>query len=70
MKWTKEDHRADPAGEYRQVTKLFLAPDRIPSGAHFFRIDGWLVAVIVSDAVKDAMERVGCKGAKFIALPT
>lgn len=70
MKWTKEDHRADLAGQYRQVTKLVLAPGAVPSDAHFFRVEGWSVALLVSEAVKVAMERVGCVGAKFIELPT
>lgn len=70
IKWTKEDHRADLAGQYRQVTKFTLALDAVPSDAHFFRVEGWLVALVVSDAVRQAMERVGCVGAKFIELPT
>ncbi|WP_437293712.1 imm11 family protein [Sorangium sp. So ce426] len=70
VKWTKHDHRADLAGQYRQVTKLVLATDAIPADAHFFRVEGWLVALIVSEAVKEAMERVGCLGAKFLELPT
>lgn len=66
IKWTKQDHRADLAGQYRQVTRLVLDPGAIPADAHFFRVEGWLVALIVSEAVKEAMERVGCLGAKFI----
>ncbi len=68
LKWAAQDHRADLAGQYRQVTRLVLDRTAVPSDAHFSRIDGWHVALIVSDAVKDAMERVGCTGAKFIAL--
>jgi hypothetical protein len=70
IKWTKQDHRADLAGQYRQVTKLVLAPDAVPADAHFFRVEGWDVALIVSEALKEAMERVSCFGAKFIELPT
>ncbi len=66
MKWTKEDHRADLAGSYRQVTKLVLDADAVPPDAHFFRIKGWEIALIVSETVKHAMERVGCLGAEFI----
>ena len=66
IKWTKQDHRADLAGKYRQGTKLTVDPSAIPPGAHFFRIEGWRVALIVSEEVKEAMERVGCVGAKFI----
>jgi hypothetical protein len=68
IKWTKLDHRADLAGQYRQVTRLALARDAIPADAHFFRIEGWLVALVVSERVKKAMERVGCFGAQFLEL--
>jgi len=65
IKWTAQDHRADLAGQYRQVTKLILDEAAIPVDAHFFRVEGWLVALIVSEQVKDAMERAGCRGARF-----
>ncbi len=68
IKWTERDHRADLAGQYRQVTKLTLVASAIPADAHFFRIDGWTVALVVSEVVKTAMESVGCLGAKFIEL--
>ncbi|WP_408022408.1 imm11 family protein [Sorangium sp. Soce836] len=64
-KWTERDHRADLAGQYRGVTKLRIEPANVPNDAHFFRIEGWLVALIVSDSVKLAMEQIGCRGAKF-----
>lgn len=70
IKWTKDDYRADLAGQYRQVTKLVLDPTSVPVNAHCFRVEGWLVALIVSEEVKEAMESVGCMGAKFIALQT
>jgi hypothetical protein len=66
MKWTSQDHRADLAGQYRQVTRLVLDPTSVPPDAHFFRVDGWLVALIVSEDVKRGIERAGCTGAKFI----
>ncbi len=31
-----------------------------------FRVEGWLVALIVSEPVKEAMEQIGCFGAKFV----
>lgn len=70
LKWTIHDHRADLAGQYRQVTKLVLDRNAIPSDAHFFRIKDWEIALIVSETLKDAMEHVGCYGAKFIELET
>lgn len=68
IKWTKQDHRADLAGQFRQVTRLVLAPGVIPLDAHFFRIGGWSVALVVSEVVKEAMESTGCLGAKFTEL--
>lgn len=66
MKWTTNDHRADLAGQYRMVTNLKVLPAAIPDDAHVFRIEGWLVALIVSEPVKVAMEKAGCFGAKFV----
>lgn len=64
--WTERDHRADLAGQYRQVTRLVLARDSIPSNAHFFRVARWPIALIVSGSTKAEMERTGCLGAKFM----
>lgn len=69
-RWTAQDHRADLAGQYRQMTKLVLDASAIPNEAHFFRVEGWLIALIVSEKVKIAMEAAGCRGAKFTELPT
>lgn len=68
IKWTKDDHRADLAGQYRQITRLRLDTDAIPEDADLFLIESWRVALIVSDVVKDAMEHAGCLGAKFAAV--
>jgi hypothetical protein len=65
MKWTEKDHRADLAGQYRMVTKLKIDGRQVPADAHFFRIEGWPIALIISEQVKSAMETTGCLGAKF-----
>lgn len=65
-RWTTEDARPDLAGQYHHISPLVVDPRRIPEDAHFFRVEAWLVGLIVSDAVKAAMERAGCAGAKFI----
>jgi hypothetical protein len=70
IKWAKQDHRADLAGQYRQITRLVLDTAMIPADARFFRMEGWPVQLVVSADVKEAMEAVGCFGAKFIELPT
>jgi hypothetical protein len=68
IKWTKDDHRSDLMGAYRQVTNLVLDRVRIPADAHFFRVGGWVVALIVSEAVKTAIERLSVTGTKFDAV--
>lgn len=69
IKWTEHDHRADLAGQYRQITKLVLNRNAIPSNAEVFRIEGSFVELMVSEAVKEAMERTGCLGAAFTEIP-
>lgn len=66
IKWTEKDHRADLAGDYRSVTRLRVDGTRIPEGAHIFRIERWLIGVVVSEVMKAAMEEAGCLGAKFL----
>lgn len=66
VKWTKDNHRADLAGQYRMVTKLRLDETKIPHDSHVFRVHGWTIALVVSEAVKVGMEAVGCVGAKFV----
>lgn len=68
IKWTIQDHRPDLAGQYRQITRLVLDAAAIPADAQFFRIEGSLVELVVSGDVKEAMESVGCLGAKFTPL--
>ncbi len=65
LKWTEKDERPDLLGSYRQITQLRVNFARIPPSTNVFRIQGWEVALVVSEDVKREMERVGCKGAKF-----
>ena len=65
IKWTSKDHRPELVGQYRMVTNLAIDPRKVPPDAHFFRVLGWSIALIVSQAVKEVMERTGCLGAKF-----
>lgn len=65
-KWTAHDHRSDLVGQYRMVTNLKVVADALPGDAHVFRLDAWLVALIVSERVKESMEAAGCFGARFV----
>lgn len=68
VKWTKQDHRSDLAGQYRQITRLVLDAAAIPADTHLFRIEGSLVELVVSETLKQRMEAVGCLGAQFVEL--
>lgn len=64
-KWTEQDYRSDLAGQYRQVTKLHIDYSAVPNDAYIFRVEGWLISLLVSEEIKYAMEGVGCLGAVF-----
>jgi hypothetical protein len=53
-RWMPHDGRPDRMGSYRMVTQLAIDPERAPGDV--FRVDGWEVALIVSDAVRSALE--------------
>jgi hypothetical protein len=57
----------NPAKEdgYSIVTRLMVDPARI-RGQQLFRVKGWDVPLIVSDAVKAAMETVPQHGVRFV----
>ena len=63
--WGPEDGEPDRIGEYQNVRGLKVDPEKI-GGAHIFRPWGWLVVLIVSEHVKQAMEAEGITGIKFI----
>jgi hypothetical protein len=53
-KWKAHDRRPDRMGSYRMVTRLAIDPERAPGDV--FRIEGWEVALVVSDAIRAALE--------------
>ncbi len=65
LKWTKNDHRADLAGQYRQVTKLRIDP-KLVDDCDVFRLWGWEVALIVSERVQRAFIDHGISGIHFV----
>ncbi len=64
MWWTEAEGRPDLLGEPRMISKLVLDRDRA-EGHHFFRLEGWSVALIVSDVVKKAFEKARVSGVAF-----
>ena len=63
--WLPEDDRPDRVGEYRNVSGLKVDPEKI-GDAHIFRPWGWLVVLIVSERVKQALEEEGITGIQFV----
>jgi hypothetical protein len=63
--WRPEDGEPDRVGEYKNVRGLKVDPSKI-GDANIFRPWGWLVVLIVSERVKQAMEEAGITGTKFI----
>ncbi|HEX8438777.1 imm11 family protein [Archangium sp.] len=62
--WTEEDGVPEKVGQYASVRDLRIDPAKV-GGAKVFRLDGWDVALIVSEDIKVALERVGTLGVKF-----
>ncbi len=49
--------------QFDSLDRVLIATS--PPDTHAFRIARWNIAVIVSEVMKDAMVRAGCKGATF-----
>lgn len=62
--WQPEDGQPDKVGEYRSVYGLRIDPTRVGT-AQVFRPWGWPVALLVSEALKEALERARATGVKF-----
>ncbi|MFY0583053.1 imm11 family protein [Cystobacter fuscus] len=62
-RWKPEDGAPERVGEYRVVERMRIDPSRV-DGARFFRTWGWPV-LVVSEDLKQAMEKEGITGTKF-----
>ncbi|WP_225409275.1 imm11 family protein [Stigmatella hybrida] len=62
--WKPEDGQPDRVGEYRAVHGMRIDPAKV-GDAKVFRPWGWTVALIVSEDIKEALERAGVTGVKF-----
>jgi hypothetical protein len=63
-KWTPEDGRPEKLGEYRDVRGMRVDPLHI-GDAKVFRPSGWVVALIVREELKDALDQMGATGTRF-----
>nr|WP_146210243.1 DUF1629 domain-containing protein [Vitiosangium sp. GDMCC 1.1324] len=62
--WTPEDGVPEKTGQYFSVYGLRIDPTQV-GGVHLFRPWGWEIALIVSESIKEAMQRPGVTGARF-----
>ena len=62
--WKPEDDRPDKLGQYRSVAGMRIDLTQV-GDATVFRTWGWDVALIVSEGIKAALERVKPTGVKF-----
>ncbi|NTX01880.1 MULTISPECIES: imm11 family protein [Myxococcus] len=62
--WTLEDGMPEKVGTYSSVSGMRIDTAKA-EGAKVFRTWGWTVALIVSEEIKEALERAGLTGAKF-----
>lgn len=63
-RWTHEDGLPDMVGQYASVRNLRIDKTKVGE-ARIFRPEGFHVALIVSEEIKDALERVGATGTRF-----
>lgn len=62
--WTPEDGVPEKVGQYMGVDRLRIDKQKV-GNAKVFRPEGWEVVLIVSEEIKDAMERLGTTGTRF-----
>jgi hypothetical protein len=63
-KWTEADRRPDKLGGYKMVWDLRIDAAKA-LGSHVFRVEGYDVAIIVSDVVHEALTRYNVSGIRF-----
>ncbi|WP_228558583.1 DUF1629 domain-containing protein [Myxococcus sp. AB056] len=62
--WKPEDGRPEKVGKYRGVSGMRIDPTKV-GGAKVSRTWGWTIALIVSENIKNALERAHVTGARF-----
>ena len=62
--WKPEHGEPEKVGQYRSVAGLRIDPTKA-EGARVFRPWGWSIALLVSEDVKDALEREHITGTRF-----
>ncbi len=62
--WTPEHGVPEKVGHYMGVDRLRIDKTKV-GDTKVFRPEGWEVALIVSEDIKDALERMGATGTRF-----
>ncbi|MDY7230500.1 imm11 family protein [Hyalangium rubrum] len=62
--WTHETGTPEMVGKYFSVRDMRIDKTKVGS-AKVFRPEGWTVVLIVSEEIKDALERMGATGTRF-----
>jgi hypothetical protein len=62
--WTHEDGVPHMVGQYFSVRDMRIDKAKV-GNARVFRPEGWEVVLIVSEEIKDALERMGATGTRF-----
>jgi hypothetical protein len=62
--WKPENGRPEKTGSYRAVHGLRIDPSKV-GDAKVFRPWGWLVVLLVSEEIREALERIRASGTKF-----
>lgn len=62
--WKAEDGRPEKVGQYRKVSGLRIDSSKV-GDARVFRTWGWSIVLIISEEIKNALERTEATGASF-----
>jgi hypothetical protein len=62
--WKPEDGRPERIGDYHYVAGLRIDPTEV-GDARVFRPKGWWIALIVSEDIQQALQRLGVTGTHF-----
>lgn len=62
--WQPEDGLPDKVGQYYAVDDLHIDTSKV-GNAKVFRPEGWEGTLIISEDIKEALERMGATGVKF-----
>ncbi|HEX8441053.1 imm11 family protein [Archangium sp.] len=63
--WTPEHGEPEKVGQYRYVRGMRVDPTKV-EGARIFRPWGWTLTLVVSEDLKEALEREGLTGTRFL----